>query len=138
MLSRSVLLLSSDPAETLLLVLILSKHVDLTLVQDPSELQAVLEESRYDAAFCGWAFQSGTWEEALKQVQQYNPDLPVIIFRQTGNERDWVTVLEAGAFDLLLAPYGQQAFLATLEHAVASTDGGRLGQNTLAMKANTV
>ena len=137
MLSRpEVLLLNSNPEETLLLVLILSQHVDLTLVQNLSEVQEVLAESRYDAAFCGWTFQSGTWEEALKDVQRYNPDLPVIIFRQTGNERDWVKVLEAGAFDLLLAPYEQRAFLAVLEQAVASTDGGRLRHNSQIMNAN--
>ena len=123
---NQILLLSSNPAETLVLELILSKHVVLKIVQNLSELQKVLEESSYDAALCGWSLQPGTWEKALKQVQQYNPDLPVIIFRQTGDERDWVKVLEAGAFDLLQAPYEERTIRAALEHAVASSEARRL------------
>ena len=122
----SILLLSSDETETTVLEGILSEHVLLRRVQNLSELQATLEGGRYDAVFCGWSFHQGTWNDALGQVRQRCPDLPVIIFCRLGGEIEWVEALEAGAFDLLVAPYQKRKVLPLLEHAVASYEGRRL------------
>ena len=54
------------------------------------------------------------------EVQHRDPDLPVIVLSRTAGEHEWVAVLEAGAFDLLVPPYRQQALLAVLEQASAS------------------
>jgi len=42
---------------------------------------------------------------------------------RAGGEREWREVLEAGAFDLLTAPYCESAVLAVLAHALATRDG---------------
>ena len=121
-----VLLISNDEAETGYLKAILSEHVMLHSVRDLPELENHLEGGGYDAVFCGWSFQRGTWSDALRQVQQRNPSLPVVIFCRTGGEREWVEVLEAGGFDLLAAPYQKPTVLALLEQAVDSYQARRL------------
>ncbi len=121
----NVLLISSDEGETVALERILSEHVNLCSVQSLSELQEVLESGGYDAVFCGWSFHQGTWNAALERVQQRCPDLPVIIFSRMGGEKEWVEALEAGAFDLLVAPYQKRNVLPLLEHAVVSHDARR-------------
>ena len=123
-----VLLISSDEMETSVLEGILSEHVALKSVRDLSELRTVLEEEDigYDALFCGWSFHRGTWKEALKQVQQRCPNLPVIIFSHSAGEREWLEVMEAGGFDLLTGPYLKHHVLPLVEHAVVSHEARRL------------
>jgi DNA-binding NtrC family response regulator len=123
--SPKVLLLSSEEEERETLEKVLGEHVILRSVQDLSGLQSALEGETYDALFCGWSFQMGDWNLALKQARQQNPDLPVIILSRTGSEAEWVKVVEAGAFDLLVAPYQKRTVLPVLEHAVASYEARR-------------
>ena len=115
-----VLLLSSEEEERKTWENVLSEHVTLRCVRNLSELQAALESETYDALFCGWSFYSGDWNFALNQARQQYPDLPVIMFSRTGDEAEWVKVVEAGAFDLLAAPYQKRTVFPVLEHAVAS------------------
>ena len=121
-----VLLISSDEADTSDLKAILSEYVVLRSVRGLPEFGNHLEGGGYDAVFCGWSFHRGIWSDALRQVQQRNPDLPVIIFCRTGGEREWVEVMEAGGFDLLAAPYLKPTVLALLEQAVGSYQARQL------------
>ena len=121
-----VLLISSNEVEASALEGILREEASLQSVRNISELQAALAKGGYDAVFCGWSFQRGTWLDALKEAQQRRPNLPVIIFSRTGGEREWLEVIEAGAFDLLTAPYVKRHVLPVLEHAVLA---GRLPNN---------
>ena len=75
-----ILLLSSDEAETSVWEEILREHAILKSVKNLSELQSTLEGDSYDAMFCGWSFHQGSWQEALEQIQQRCPSLPVIVF----------------------------------------------------------
>ncbi|MBI4458583.1 MAG: hypothetical protein HY648_00820, partial [Acidobacteria bacterium] len=95
-------------------------------VRDPSELRKVLAKDAYDAMFCGWSYHQGTWQDALKEVLQQCPELPVIVFCRAGGEREWLEALEAGAFDLLVAPYVKRNVYPLLEHAIASSEARRL------------
>ena len=116
----NVLLLSTDQTETAQLQRLLGEHAILTPVARRSELRSLLERRDYDAVFCGWSFQGGTWNEVLHDVRESHPELPVVIFSRTGGEQEWVKVLEAGAFDLLIAPYQKRTVIPILEQAVAS------------------
>jgi DNA-binding NtrC family response regulator len=120
-----VLLLSSDEEETARWNEILRDHVVLKSVRNISELQSALEGENYHALFCDWSFHMGTWHEALEQAQERCPDLPVVIFCRTGDEAEWVRVMEAGAFDLLGGPHQKRNVLPVLEHAVASSEARR-------------
>ena len=120
-----VLLLSSDETETRKLEEVLLEYAILKRAENLAELQSNLGGA-YDAVFCGWSFHTGTWNDALGQVRQRCPDLPVVIFRETGDEREWVKVLEAGAFDLLIAPYQKHSVIPILEQAAASYEARRL------------
>jgi DNA-binding NtrC family response regulator len=121
-----VLMICSDEREKRTLEGVLNDHVILRTVADLGELQSVLEGGSYDALLCGWSFHRGTWNDALKQVQERCPDLPVIIFSGVGGEREWLQVLEAGGFDLLVAPFIRRTVLPVLEQAVYSHDARRL------------
>ena len=74
----------------------------------------------FDALFCDWSFGTGAWQDALKAIRDDCPHLPVIILSRNAGEREWVSVIEAGAFDLLVPPYRLKAVLAVLEQATAS------------------
>ena len=130
MLTCAKVLLISGETEANVLEGVLSEHVALRSVRDFSELQTALGEGAYDALICGWSFHRGTWNDALKQVQQRCPDLPVIVISRTGGEREWLQVIEAGGFDLLTAPYLKGHVLPVLEHAVISHEARRLYSNT--------
>jgi DNA-binding NtrC family response regulator len=117
-----VLLLSNDESETSALDRLLTGHVLLTTVNNLPELVSLLENGNYDALFCAWSFHTGTWSDALEEVQKLHSDLPVIILSSSAEEREWLRVLEAGAFDLLVPPFQDRALLAVLEQASASRD----------------
>jgi len=127
---RKILLLSSDQSETDTFKSILSEPLGIRCVGDLLELQSILQDSSYDAVLCGWSFQDGTWNDALGKIQQSCPAMPVIIFCKTGGEREWIEVLDAGAFDLLIAPYQRATVLTVLEHAVAAYQGWKRVQAT--------
>lgn len=136
MLSLPKVLLLSDPAtETSGLERILDEHVSLHKVTGLMELQTLLDEGCYDAVFCDWSFHRDSWNAAVRQIQQLSPDLPVIIFRGTGGEKEWVQVLEAGGFDLLVAPYQNYTVLPVLEQAVESYEARRMHHAASYVKA---
>ena len=130
-----VLLLICDEAEKGILQEILSPYAEMTSVCDTREMEEVLNASSYDVLFCAWSLCSGGWNEALEEVRQRHPYLPVIILSRTADERRWLQVLEAGAFDLLAPPYYERAVLSVLEHAVASHDA-RMWQHAGRLKEN--
>ena len=122
----TVLLLSSTETETGFLEDILSKHVALQSARNLEEMLKLLAGGDHDAFLCDWTFYGGTWRDALREVQRRCPELPTIVVCRVGGEREWVEALEAGAFDLLSAPYHDSAVLAVLEHAVASREARTL------------
>lgn len=140
---RVLLLSGSAPESPGALEQILARHVELVTATSLAEMLSLLgREERemgsvkrwaskpwlsaehvpsagYDAFLCDWSFADGTWRSALEQVQQRAPDLPTIVVCRCGGEREWVQVLEAGAFDMLGAPFSEMEVLSVLEHAVA-------------------
>ena len=120
--SPRVLLLSTDESETALLKELLSEHVMVTSAQDLCELPGLLKSNNYDALFCAWSFQRGTWKEAVRKIQESYPGLPVVVLSSSPENREWSEVLEAGAFDLLVPPYEKESMLAVLEQASASRE----------------
>ncbi len=75
-----------------------------------------------DAFLCDWNFAGGGWQGAYEKFHLRAPETPFIVVCRTGGEREWMQVLNAGAFDLIGAPYHEAEILAVLEHAVASKE----------------
>src|SRR4029077_13857302 len=94
------------------------------------ELEVALENGSYDAIFCGWSFHKGVRDAVLQMMWQRSPDLPVIVFCGTGGEQEWIEVLEAGGFDLLVPPYQESTVLPVLEHAIVSHEARRFRRNS--------
>ncbi len=95
---------------------------------DLLEFETELKSGDYDAVLCGWSFHKGTWNDALRQVRQRTPNLPVIVFCTAGGEQEWVEVLKGGGFDLLVPPYQKNTVLPVIVHAVVSHDARRFHQ----------
>jgi DNA-binding NtrC family response regulator len=125
-----VLLISSDEAESTGLEGVLREHVILTSARNLLELENNLGGSSYDAVICGWSFQTASWRTALNRIRKQYPDLPVIIFCGAGGEREWAEVLDAGGFDLLVAPYHMRSVVPLLEHAIASYEARQFHKTT--------
>ena len=88
------------------------------------DMVRLLEDGPYDAVLCEQEFSDGTWREALQELQARRVSTPAIVVSQTSavdeGIEEWAEVLQAGAFDLLLAPSQEYSVLAVLEHAVES------------------
>jgi DNA-binding NtrC family response regulator len=121
-----VLLVSSQEIESQVLENVLKELVVLDRATDLADVKRALARGRYDAVFCGHSFHKNDWNAVLRQIQNLCPEVPVVIFCRTGGEREWIEVLDAGAFDLLLPPYQRGTVLPILEHAVASYEARRL------------
>jgi DNA-binding NtrC family response regulator len=117
-----VLLLSDQQSEIHNLNHVLADYVTLSSVSDLEQCQQRLAATDYDALLCSWSFREGRWNAALDHVQEQYPDLPVIITHRCGGEKEWAEVLDAGAFDLLVAPFQKQTVLPVLEHAIATRE----------------
>jgi len=74
--------------------------------------------SGFDAFLCEWCYEGGTWREAVELIRRRVPELPVIVVCRTGGESEWVEVLQAGAFDLISAPFSEREVLSALLRAV--------------------
>ena len=118
----NVLLFICEKEERSFLLQLLGPHAELTWVCNVQEMSERLEQTRYDALFCKHALCKGSWREVMQQVRQRYPNLPVIVLSRTAEEKEWLEVLEAGAFDLLGPPYFERSLLSVLEHAVASRE----------------
>jgi FixJ family two-component response regulator len=75
----------------------------------------------YAAVFCNWDCADGTWRDVLSKLKELNLQTPLVVLSRCGCEKEWVEVLEAGAFDFLVPPYTSAQILAVLEHAIASS-----------------
>jgi DNA-binding NtrC family response regulator len=115
-----VALLTEDALQANALVERLQECLVLTHITSFLELEKGSENGQFDVLFCDWRFGDSGWKDALERVQARHPDLPVIILSRTGGEREWMEVLDAGAFDLLVPPYSKPPLLAIVEHAAAS------------------
>ena len=118
-----ILLVSGEAASTELLRESLARHVELESVGTLPEMLGMLQAQCFDVVVCDKSFRGGTWADALEAVRRFHPEIPTVIVSRLGDEQEWIEVLEAGAFDLLAAPYCERAVLSVLEHAVASYQG---------------
>ncbi len=76
--------------------------------------------SGFDAFMVGWQCYQGSWKEAVELIHRRAPELPVIVVCRTGGEPEWIEVLQAGAVDMLGAPFSEEEVLSALTRAVAS------------------
>src|SRR5579864_5852297 len=95
-----ILLLCTGEQEITVLRSLLEEHAALTCASGLDDLRVLLAAGDYDALFCAWRFDGGTWGAALEESRRLHPDLPVIVFSKTAGESEWTEVLTAGAFDL--------------------------------------
>ena len=117
-----VLLVSSGEATGL--KDILRRQADLAEAGSIPEMVRELASREFDVIVCEREFPEGNWREALQELQARRVAAPAIVVSQTSGVEEgieeWAEVLEAGAFDLLLAPSQEYSVLTIIEHALAS------------------
>ena len=135
-----VLLLSSPESECAIsLQEALAPHGELTVASSLAECVRLLEgpaysaarvapgpvawlkegkTSGFDAFLVGWQCYQGSWKEAVELIHHRAPELPVIVVCRTGGESEWVEVLQAGAVDMIGAPFVEEEILSALMRAV--------------------
>ena len=117
-----VLLVSSGEATGL--KDILRRQADLAEAGSIPEMVRELAGREFDVIVCEREFPEGNWREALQELQARRVAAPAIVVSQTSGVEEgieeWAEVLEAGAFDLLLAPSQEYSVLTIIEHALAS------------------
>ena len=57
------------------------------------------EREAYDAVFCDWDCADGTWRDVLLKLKELSLQIPLVVLSRCGCEKEWVEVLDAGAFD---------------------------------------
>ena len=103
---------------------ILRRRASLAEAESIPEMVRELARQEIDVIVCEQELPDGTWREALQELQARRVSTPAIVVSQTSavdeGIEEWTEVLQAGAFDLLLAPSQEYSVLAVLEHAVES------------------
>jgi DNA-binding NtrC family response regulator len=122
---RKILLLGCSQAETGKFRDLLASYAIVECALDIPELVSLLKIESYDALFCDRCFGMGTWREALEAAQKCDPGLPVIVVDHAGEEAEWIDVLNAGGFDLLVPPFDERHLRSVLEHAIVSREAQR-------------
>jgi DNA-binding NtrC family response regulator len=115
-----VLLLTHDELQARNLQELLREHVILTQARSLPDLREHLRTRQFDALFCDGSFYINQWQHLLQDIREHDPALPVIVLSRTGGEKEWVEVIEAGAFDLLVPPYYKPVVLSVVVQAAAS------------------
>jgi DNA-binding NtrC family response regulator len=100
---------------------ILAQFASVTRVLRVPTALPTQETEAYDAVFCDWDCADGTWRDVLSKLKELHLPIPLIVLSRCGCEKEWIEVLEAGAFDFLVPPYTSTQLLAVLEHALASS-----------------
>jgi DNA-binding NtrC family response regulator len=126
-----ILFLTNDEDQVRNLNELLGEHVALTHADGLLDLQETLKTTQFDALLCDWSLYGATWRNVLEDIQNHDPALPVVVLSRTGGEKEWIEVIEAGGFDLLVAPYWRASVLAALEQATASREARRWQQAPL-------
>src|SRR5579862_2902561 len=64
-------------------------------------------------------FPDGGWENALEMLADSFPNVPLVLAASDADEHLWIRVLERGAFDLVVKPFGADDLRRILENADA-------------------
>jgi DNA-binding NtrC family response regulator len=116
MCTPKVLLLTGDDNEVCSLRDVLGRHASLFHARGLSEMKLRLEGD-FDVLFCSSVyFRQG----ALKEITKLYPELPVIVLSRAGGDEEWMEVLGAGAFDLLVCPCQEPGVRCLMQQAVDS------------------
>ena len=108
----------------------LPQWASVAIAKTIAEMLDLLSQDEADVVLFDWYFSDGTWKDALREIRARHPKLPAIVISPTQGIdegiQEWLEVLNAGAFDLLLAPSNPYSVLAMLEQAVSSGQRRRL------------
>ena len=121
------LLLGFEEAEARALTALLERLASFETAQTIPEMLRLAARQDFDALLCAWSFPAGTWRDALREIRIVEPELLTVVVCRTGQEAEWLEALDAGAFDLLAAPYSESAVVRLLEQVAANCRKRALG-----------
>jgi len=83
-------------------------HIRVVTAADGEKGVALSREQHFDAAIIDYNLPGISGLDALKQLKEGDPDLPVIILTGVGNEEVAASVMKAGALDYLVKGIGEE------------------------------
>jgi len=116
----NVLLLAQEPEQAVELTALLSPYLRIKCAQDLDGVATALRYRRFDAIL--YVREGQAWRQALQAMRLRYPGIPVIVLTKIEAQRECAEMVEAGAFDFLIPPYGNRNLLAAVEQAVATAE----------------
>jgi two-component system response regulator HydG len=115
----SILIVDDDQAHLSMLQTILSGwSYKVTGVEDGADAIASVREKPYDAVLMDVRMAHVSGMEALQQIKQYNPAIPIIIMTAYSSVNTAVEAMKLGAYDYLTKPLNFDDLKFTLERSL--------------------
>jgi len=115
----SILIVDDDQAHLSMLQTILSGwSYKVTGVEDGADAIASVREKPYDAVLMDVRMAHVSGIEALQQIKQYNPAIPIIIMTAYSSVNTAVEAMKLGAYDYLTKPLNFDDLKFTLERSL--------------------
>lgn len=115
----SILIVDDDQAHLSMLQTILSGWgYKVTGVEDGADAIASVREKPYDAVLMDVRMAHVSGIEALQQIKQYNPAIPIIIMTAYSSVNTAVEAMKLGAYDYLTKPLNFDDLKFTLERSL--------------------
>lgn len=94
--------------------------IDVLPVHDCSEARWALEtQPQVQVVLTDTSLPDGEWREVLEIVAQGRANVEVVVCSHMGDHRQWIDVMERGAYDLLVQPYQREEVRRIVESAAA-------------------
>ena len=117
-----ILVVDDDPGHlTALKTIIKSWGYTVTLADDGTHAVENVKERPFDLLLMDVRMAQMSGIEALKEIKEYNPSIPILIMTAYSSVDSAVEALKAGAYDYLTKPLDFEVLKLTLERALEHT-----------------
>lgn len=115
---RHVLVVDDDAAMRDTVASMLKESgIRASIASSADEAVEAAQKRRFDAVLSDVRMPGKDAFDLLRELENHQPDTPVILMTAFGSAEDLSRGLRAGAFDYLMKPFSRQALLAALEWA---------------------
>jgi DNA-binding NtrC family response regulator len=117
--STTILLIMGHDRRLSLLGHLEGNGISVLTASDFAEAQRILQaRPPVQAVVTDEALSDGIWADVLQEVRGNDIPAETIVCTRLGDARLWIDVLEQGAYDLLVEPYGPDEVRRVIRNAV--------------------
>ena len=120
---KKILIADDDIDICALLKKFLVKHeFEVTAIHSGRKALALLKEEKFDLLLCDYRLGDVDGKEVLRQLNELNIDIPVIIITGYSDIKTAVNVIKAGAYDYVTKPLYPEEILLVIKKALDSPE----------------